>query len=158
MPVHEHYGASAQQQARRVPISSRIETSASFTPGKNWPLRHHGSYTDPCHLISLCNMNICKHGAEQCQCFGGCWGTFKTPKSRQGPGVKQKSLCAMYLSFPQNWCISLHGVTGLEKKGTLIKPLIGLLRLFKESWWPWWFTSYIGVWHKRVLVGSPDHT
>lgn len=159
MTVPAHYGASNQQQARRVPASARGKTSASFAPGKN-------STTKPSWQLqwTLSSGFFVPHKYLQATSRAGpvlrrgCQGAFETSKSRQGPGTKQKILCTMCLSCPQHWCISLHGVTGLEKKGTLIRPQIGRLRLLRESWWPWCFISYTGVWYRGVLVGSAGHT
>lgn len=33
-----------------------------------------------------------------------------------------------------------------------------MLRLLRESWWPWCFICYTGVWHRGVLVSSAGHT
>lgn len=84
MTVPAHYGASNQQHLEESQPVPGVKLVPHSHHARTLPLSHRGSYTEPYHLVSLFHINICKHGAEQGQCFGeGAKGPSKPVKSRQ---------------------------------------------------------------------------
>lgn len=80
VPAHEHCGASTRSELEEPQSVPGLKPGPHAHQARTLPLTHHGSFHEPCHLISWCHINVCKLGAK------GTEGPKKTSDRELVPG------------------------------------------------------------------------